>query len=60
MQYLGFRMKEKKTKTNNLNAFTANTRQDPVSYAFTTDREHCEKINFIFWQEKSVFFIERQ
>lgn len=42
-----------------LYAFTANTRQDPVSYAFITDREHREKINFIPWQEKCAFCIKR-
>lgn len=43
-----------------LNAFTVNTRQDPVNYAFVTDREHHEKINFLFWQEKCVVCIKRQ
>lgn len=30
-----------------------------MSYAFITDREHHEKINFIPWKEKSAFCIKR-
>lgn len=57
MQYLGFRLKGEKKK---LKAVTANTRKDTVSYAFITDREHCEKIDFLFWREKCVVCIERR